>query len=114
MAAQHRRQILMDDEARPDQAAEAEHQGEQPDDPWRRRLVGEDDMELGEIDLRLLAGRGLEADLVAVLGRGRTDVAQEIGDRRVAAAIAELLQFPEQPPAGKTGIVASRARADRP
>lgn len=56
MAAQNRRQILMDDEARPDQAAEAEHQGKQPHDPGRRRLVGEDDMGAREVDLRLLVG----------------------------------------------------------
>lgn len=71
MAAQNRRKILMDDEARPDEAAEAEHEGKQPHDPRRRWLVGEDDVKAGEVDLRLLAGRGLEADLVAALRRGR-------------------------------------------
>lgn len=62
------------------------------------------DIELGEVDLRLLAGRGLEANLVSTLGRGRTDVAQEVGDGRVAAAIAEDLQFAEKPAAGEPGI----------
>ena len=98
MAAQDRRQILMDDEARPDQAAEAEHQREQPDDPRRRRLVGEDDVEVGEVDLRLLAGRGLETDLEAAFGRGRADIAQEVGDGGIAAAIAEIASSP-----GKAG-----------
>ena len=92
---QHQPHGTVDDKARPDQATEAEHQGEQPDDPWCGRLVGKDDMELGKIDLRLLAGWGLEADLVAVLGPGRTDITQEIGNGCVAAAIAEFLQLPE-------------------
>lgn len=100
MAAQDRRQIPMDDEARPDQAAEAEHQGKQPHDPRGRRLVSEDDMEPGEVDLRLLAGWGLEADLVAAFRRDRADVAQEVGDGGIAAAIAKLLQLPEKPLAG--------------
>ncbi|ESZ11065.1 hypothetical protein X737_30530 [Mesorhizobium sp. L48C026A00] len=73
-------------------------------DSRRGRLIGKDDIELGEVDLRLLAGRGLEANLVSTLRRGRTDVAQEVGDGRVAAAIAEVLQFPEKPAAGGSGI----------
>ena len=43
VAAQQRLQVLVQDEAGPDQAAVAEHQREQPDDARRRRLVGEDD-----------------------------------------------------------------------
>lgn len=46
-----------------DETAVSEHHGKQPDDPWRRRLVSEDDMELGEVDLCLLARRRLEAGL---------------------------------------------------
>lgn len=71
MAAQNRRQILMDDEARPDQAVETEHEGKQPHDPRRWRLVGEDDVEAGEVDLCLLTGRGLGADFLAAFPRGR-------------------------------------------
>lgn len=65
VAAQHRWQVLMDDEACPDQSTESEHHREQPDDPRRRRLIGEDDLELGKIDLSLFAGRRLEAHLEA-------------------------------------------------
>ena len=63
VAAQHGLQVLVQDEAGPEQAAVAEHQGEQPDDPGHPRLVGERHLELGEVDLRLVAGRRLEADL---------------------------------------------------
>ncbi len=56
VAAQHRLQVLMQDEAGPEPAARAEHQREQPDDPRHRRLVGEHDLELGEVDLRLAPG----------------------------------------------------------
>jgi hypothetical protein len=38
----------------------AEHHREQPDDPQASRLVGEGREEAGEVDLRLIAGRGLE------------------------------------------------------
>ncbi len=56
VAAEHRRQVLVDDEPGPDQPAAAQHQREQPDDPRRRRLAGEDHLEAREVDLRLLAG----------------------------------------------------------
>jgi hypothetical protein len=65
----------VDDEAFPDQAAEAKHKGQQLYDSGHGRFVGEDDMELGKVDLRLLAGRGLEANLIAAIRRGRTDIA---------------------------------------
>jgi len=41
----------------------AQHQGEQPNnalDPW---LIGELNLEAGQVDLGLLAGRGLEPNL---------------------------------------------------
>ncbi len=63
VAAQDGLQVLVHDEARPDQARVAEHHREQPDDARDAGLVGELDLEAGEIDLRLLAGRRLEADL---------------------------------------------------
>ena len=47
----------MDDEARPDQPAEAEHHGEQPNDARDRRLIRELQLELSKVDLRLLARR---------------------------------------------------------
>jgi hypothetical protein len=95
MAAQHGRRILTGDEASPHQATVAEHQGEQPDDPLPSRLVGEDGPEMGEVDLRLFARRGLEA---ALEGRCRLgpDGAQEILQDRVAAAVAKRLDIPEQ------------------
>ncbi len=96
MAAQHRRQVLVHDEARPDQAAVAEHHGEQPDDPRRPRLVGEDDLELGEIHLALLAGRGLEAHLEPGVG-ARSHVPQEVGHCGVAAPVSPFLQLTQQP-----------------
>ncbi len=103
----------MDDKARPDQAAEAEHQGEQPDDARRRRLIGEDDVELGEVDLGLFTGRGLEPELESPF-RGRADIAEEIGDGGVAAAITDLLQLPEKPTTSESRDSSSPARADRP
>ena len=71
VAAEHGLQVLMQDEAGPEQAAVAEHQGEQPDDPDHPRLVGERHLELGEVDLRLVAGRRLEADLEPEAAGGR-------------------------------------------
>ena len=63
MAAQNRLHVLVQDKARPNQPAEAEHEREQPDDPRDRRLVRELQLELGEVDLRLVAQRRLEANL---------------------------------------------------
>src|SRR3954464_7495045 len=63
MAAQDGLQVLVQDEPGPDQARVAQHQGEQPNnafDPW---LIGERNLEAGEVDLGLLAGRGLEPNL---------------------------------------------------
>src|SRR4051812_3701877 len=102
MAAQHRRQILALDEAGPYQAAVAEHQGEQPDDPLRFGLIGEGGPEVGEVDLGLFARRGLEAALEWRRGGG-PDGAQEVLQRGVAAGIAALLDLPEQAAAVEIG-----------
>ena len=63
MAAQHGRQVLMQRRTGP-------RSGGCSPAPWRTAtrsaalgLVGEDHLELGEVDLALLAGRGLEAHL---------------------------------------------------
>jgi hypothetical protein len=93
MAAQHGCQVLMHDEARPDQPAEAEHHGKQPHHSRRLRLAGEHDMELGEVDVALFPGRGLEANLKMRIGN-RTHVAQEVGHRGVAAGFDGLLLGP--------------------
>lgn len=60
LASQHRRQILMHSKSRPDETAIAQHHRKQPDDPGGCRLIGEDDMELGEILLGLFAGSCFE------------------------------------------------------
>ena len=59
-----------------------------------------DDVELGEVDLRLLAGRRLEARLKARQPRG-PQLAQQVGDRGVAALIAALAQFAKQAAPGQ-------------
>jgi hypothetical protein len=100
VAAQQSGQVLMQDEAGPDQAAVAEHQREQPHDARCRGLVGEHHLELGEVDLGLLAGGGLEADLKGGWRCG-TDLAQEVSDSGVAAGITALPDLAEQAAAGQ-------------
>ena len=92
VATQDGRHVLMDDEARPDETAVNQHHREQPDDPRRHWFVGENNMELGEIDLCLLAGRRLEPNLEALISR-RPYIAQKIPHRSVAAGIAPLAQI---------------------
>jgi hypothetical protein len=48
----------------------AEHQGEEPDRPGDPGLVRERRAELGEVDLRLAAGRGLSNRRSNVVRRG--------------------------------------------
>ena len=71
MTAQDRLHVLVQDKSRPDQPAEAEHEREQPDDARDRWLVRELQLELGEVDLRLVARRRLEADLEGRQRAGR-------------------------------------------
>jgi transposase len=103
MTAEHGLQILMQDEARPDQAAVAEHEREQPDDPRLARLVSQHQLELGEVDLRLVARWRLEADLEWRAGR-RPYLAQKVGHGGIATAIATLSDLPEQPTPRQPGI----------
>ena len=93
MAAQNRLHVLVQDKPCPDQPAEAEHEREQPDDARDRRLIRELQLELGEIDLCLVARRRLEANLK---GRqpGRAKLAQRVGDGRVAALVSALATVP--------------------
>jgi len=100
MAAQHGLQVLMQNEAGPEQAAVAEHQREQPDDPRHSRLVSKRHLELGEVDLRLVAGRRLEADLEHGGGR-RPQLAEHVGDGGVAALVAPFLQLAKEASAGQ-------------
>lgn len=108
VATRHCRQILVQDEAHPDQAAIAEHHGEQPDDPRRCRLIGKDDVKLGEVDLSLLARRSLKPNFIP----GRRRLPQEIRDGGIAALVATALQLPEQALPGQAGI-GSDALSDR-
>ena len=103
VTAQDGLQVLVDDEARPDQPREAEHQREQPHDAGDARLVAKLDFEVGEIDLRLRARRRLKADLERLDGLG-PNLADGAFDRGVAAAIASLPQLPPQPHGGEAGI----------
>src|ERR1700751_6350973 len=87
-------------EPRPDQARIAKHHGEQPDDPRHPGLVGELNLEPGQIDLSLLARRGLEPHLKR--GDGfRPDVAHRALHRGVAARVAALSHFAPQPYRGE-------------
>ena len=61
VAAQHGLEVLVGDEARPEQPRVAQHQREQPHHPAHARFGGELGAEVREIHLRLLPGRGLEA-----------------------------------------------------
>ena len=70
MAAQDALQVLVDDEAPPDQPAVTEHHREEPDDALNPWLVGELDVELGEVDLRLLAGRPFPRSALRIRRRG--------------------------------------------
>jgi hypothetical protein len=53
-----------------------------------------------EIHLRLVAGRGLKADLEGRHLRG-PELAQQIGQDGVTAVVAEIAQFTMQPTAGQ-------------
>lgn len=72
MTAQDLWKVLVHDVACPDQAAAAEHHGKQPDDPRQGRLVGEHDVELGEIYLGLLARRVSKRSSKPACSGGRT------------------------------------------
>ena len=84
-----------------------EDQGEQPDRADPLRLVVEDGLEVGEVDLGLLAWRGLEAAFEA--GRGRARLAKEVGDGGVAASVPALDDLPHQAPARQLRMVGDAA-----
>ncbi len=65
MAAQDALQILMNDKLRPYQPREAENHREEPRNAPNAGLIGKLDVELREVDLRLLAWWRLEANLEA-------------------------------------------------
>lgn len=84
--------VLVYDETSPDQPGVTKHEGEEPDDPRRARFIEEGDLEAGEVDLRLLAGWRLEANLER-LGRLRPDVAHRALHDGVTAREAALLEL---------------------
>ena len=96
VAAQERLQILMQDKAGDDMPGMTEHQREQPDDPGDARLVLEAGDEAGEVDLRLMAGRRLEANLEGLRPVARPDRGDEALHRGVSAGIAALAQLARQ------------------
>ena len=104
VAAQQRLQVLMHDEAGEDEAGVSEHQREQPDDAGKAWFVGEGCDKAGEVDLRLIACRGLKADLER-LGLGlRSDRRNVAFDRGVGAPVAALLDLARQPLCTQIGI----------
>jgi hypothetical protein len=102
MTAQDRLHVLVHDEACPDQARVTQHHGEEPDDAFCARLVGEHDLEASEIDLGLLARCSLEADLEGG-DRRRPDVTRGSLHGRVAAGVTVFTQLPPQPYGRETG-----------
>jgi hypothetical protein len=83
VAAQNRLQILVNDEPRI-----AEHHGEQPDDPRRPGLVGELNLEPGQIDLSLLVSN-------------RTSSQVCVAPRTAALAVAAGCSRYHGPPRGR-------------
>jgi len=96
VTAQHRLHILVHDKPRPQVAAVAEHQREQPDDTHLIGFILEDDLEVREVDLRLLARGGLEAQLER-RRRLRPHCAHEIAQHGKPSAIALGADLAQQP-----------------
>ncbi len=96
MTAQHRLQILVGDEPRPDQPRVAQHHGKQPHHPAHAGLGRERGAEVGEVHLRLLPRRGLEP-LFKADRRLRAHGAQEVRELGVASPVAHLAQLAQQP-----------------
>src|SRR6516165_10415785 len=87
----------MHDEARKDVPGIAKHQREQPNDPAHIRLVGEGGDKASEVDLRLVAGRSLEANLERPRLIGRSDRGHEALYGSVGAAISPLPNLAGEP-----------------
>jgi len=103
VAAQQGLHVLAWHEPAPQHAAVTQHEREQPDHVLDAGLIGELGAEMGKVDLGLPARRGLEAHLEA-RGRAGPDLVQELFDRGVAAAVADLADLAMQPGAGQLGI----------
>jgi hypothetical protein len=63
---------MVQDAASLDQAAEAEHEREQPDEARDTGLVAENHLELSEVDLRLIPSGVSKRTSKAANGAGRT------------------------------------------
>ena len=100
-AAQHSLQVLNGAEAPPQPAAVGQHQGEQADGANAVGILVEDHLELGEVDLGLLARRRLETALEGTAGR-RTRFARKVGHGSVAAGIAQSGDLPPKTASGPT------------
>jgi hypothetical protein len=96
VATQHGLQVLVNNEAGPDQPREAEHHREQSDDAPDAGLVCEHHLKAGKVDLPLFARRRLKPHLEAAL-RFRPDLLPRALDRGVAAGEAALAQLPQEP-----------------
>src|SRR5215207_1694679 len=103
VTAQHALQVLVNHKTSPDQTRMAKYQREQPDDTRDAGLIGERDLEAGEIDLGLLAGRRLEAHL-EWFDRLWPDLAHGTLHGRIAAGVTPLAQLTPQPYGGQAGI----------
>ena len=95
VAAQDRRQVLVQNELVPQVTAVAQHHGKQSD-PAYGTLIAKADLELGKVDLGLFAGRRLEPDFEDKRRR-RTYCAQEVIDCGAAACVALPTDLPQQP-----------------
>ena len=93
----------MHDEAREDMSGMAEHQREQPDNPHDPRLVGEASHEAGEVDLRLVAGWRLEANLEGFGLALRPDRRRKALHGRIGSFIPVLTDLPGQPDGTEIG-----------
>jgi len=103
VAAQHGSEVLVQNEASPDQPRVAEHQGEQPDDALGPGFVGERDLEAGEVDLALNARWRLKADL-EWLDRIGAQLLDRPLDPGVAAGEALLAQLAAETDGGQPGV----------
>ncbi len=97
MTSQQGLQVLVHHKTGDDVARVAEHQGEQPNDAGELRLIGEGSDEAGKVDLRLLAGRRLEADLKGLGLVGRTGRGEEALHGRVGALVPAFADLSGEP-----------------
>ena len=79
----------------------AEHEGEQPHDPYTEGSL--DDLEVSKVDLSLVSWRRLEANLECRQWRW-PQLAKQIRDGGVAAGVTSLAQLPPQSLAGQAWV----------